>query len=180
MKNMILLALMALSLAGCKKDVDELPEPTQSGANTFGAKVDGEFWVPQGFGIMPTAPIIEARYAGGNSVFINARNFGSSPTESEFELYLQDIAGSGTTILLNQNTANYPSNSASYGYFVKRRIRPLYEYITSAANTGRVVVTRYDNDAHIISGTFEFRAADKTDPSQTVTVTEGRFDVKIQ
>lgn len=180
MKNILVLALLVLSLAGCKKDVDELPEPTQSGANTFGAKVDGELWMPQGFGIVPTAPIIEARYAGGNSVFINARNFGSSPSETEFELYLQEITGSGATILLNQNTANYPSNSASYGYFVKRRIRPLYEYITSAQNTGRVEVTRFDTDANIISGTFEFRASDKLDPTQIVTVTEGRFDVKIQ
>lgn len=179
MKNILVLALVALSLVGCKKDVDELPAPTQTGANTFGAKVDGEFWVPQGFGIVPTTPIIEARYSGGNSVFINARNFSSSPTETEFEIYLQNITGPGT-ILLNQNTANYPSQSASYGYYVKRKIRPLFEYITSAQHTGRVEVTKFDTEHHIISGTFEFQGADKTDPSQTVTVTEGRFDVKVQ
>jgi hypothetical protein len=179
MKNIFLLALLALSLAGCKKDVDELPEPTQTGANTFGAKVDGEFWVPQGFGIVPTAPLIEARYSGNNSVVINARNFGSSPNETEFELYLLNVTGTGT-VLLNQNTSNYPNQSASYGYYVKRKIRPLFEYLTSAQHTGRVDITRLDKDANIISGTFEFRGADKTDPSQTVTVTEGRFDVKIQ
>lgn len=179
MKNVLLLALLALSLAGCKKDVDELPEPTQTGANTFGARVDGEFWVPQGFGIVPTAPLIEARYSGNNSVVINARNFASSPNETEFELYLLNVTGTGT-VLLNQNTSNYPNQSASYGYYVKRKIRPLFEYITSAQHTGRVEITRLDKDANIISGTFEFRSADKTDPSQTVTVTEGRFDVKIQ
>lgn len=179
MKNILLLALLAFSLAGCKKDVDELPEPTQTGANSFGAKVDGAMWVPQGFGIAPTAPILEARYSGNNSIVINARNFGSSPTETEIELYLQNITAPGT-VLLNQNTANYPGQSASYGYYVKRRIRPLFEYITSAQNTGRVEVTRIDTDANIISGTFEFRAADKTDPTQVVTITEGRFDVKIQ
>jgi hypothetical protein len=179
MKNILLFALLAFSLAGCKKDIDELPEPTQTGSNTFGAKVDGEFWVPQGFGIMPTAPLLEARYSANNAIVINARNFASSPTESEFELYLQNVTGPGT-ILLNQNTSNYPSQSASYGYYVKRRLRPLYEYITSAQHTGRVEITKLDKDANIISGTFEFRGADKTDPTQTITITEGRFDVKIQ
>jgi hypothetical protein len=179
MKNVLFLALIALCLAGCKKDFDELPEPTQTGANTFGAKVDGEFWVPQGFGIAATAPLLEARYSADNSIFINARNFSSSPTETEFELYLRNVTGPGT-ILLNQNTSNYPGHSASYGYFVKRRIRPLFEYITSTQHTGRVEVTKYDPANNIISGTFKFHAADKLDPSQTVTITEGRFDVKIQ
>lgn len=179
MKNILLLLFLVLSLVGCKKDVDELPEPTQTGANTFGAKVNGEFWVPQGFGVVPTAPLIEARYSGNNSIVINARNFASSPTETEFEIYLKNITSPGT-VLLNQNTSNYPDQSASYGYYVKRRIMPLFEYITSAAHTGRVEVTRLDTGNHVISGTFEFGAADKTEPSETVTVTEGRFDVKIQ
>ena len=179
MKYIFLLALLALSFASCKKDVDELPEATQTGANTFGARLNGEFWVPQGFGIMPTAPQIEARYGGNNSVFINARNFGSSPTETEFEIHLQGVTGPGT-YLLNQTTAIYPSQSASYGYFVRRRIRPLNEYITSAAEGGRVVVTKFDPTNNIISGTFEFRAADKDNTSDVITVTDGRFDVKIQ
>jgi hypothetical protein len=179
MKKIFLLVLLGFSLVGCKKDIDELPEPTQTGANTFGAKVEGAFWVPQGFGIVPTSPLLEARYSGNNSIVINARNFASSPTETEFELYLQNVTGTGT-VLLNQNTSNYPGQGASYGYYVKRRIRPLFEYITSAQNTGRVEITRFDKDANVISGTFEFRGADVTDPSQTVTVTEGRFDVKIQ
>src|SRR5215204_6228565 len=142
MKNIFLLGLLALSLGGCKKDIDELPEATQTGANTFGARLNGEFWAPQGFGIMPTAPLLEARYGGNNSVFINARNFGSSPTETEFEIHLQGVTGPGT-YLLNQNTAVYPAQSASYGYFVRRRIRPLNEYITNASQGGRVEVTRY-------------------------------------
>src|SRR5688572_24442702 len=170
MKNILLVALLAFSIASCKKDVDELPEPTQTGANTFGAKLNGAFWAPQGFGIMPTAPLVEARYGGNNSVFINARNFGSSPTEAEFELHLQNVTGPGT-YLLNQSTALYPSQSASYGYFVRRRIRPLNEYITDAQNTGRVEVTKFDQTNNIISGTFEFRAADKDNPSDVITVT---------
>ncbi|MBK8748949.1 MAG: hypothetical protein IPM04_14255 [Saprospiraceae bacterium] len=47
----ILISTFALFLfVACKKEVEELPPATQTGANTFGAKVDGQFWVAKGFG----------------------------------------------------------------------------------------------------------------------------------
>lgn len=179
MKKLLLACTLFAALAGCKKEIDELPEPTQTGANSFGAKLDGELWVPQKFGIAPTAPLLEARYAGANSVFINARNFSSSPTETEFELYIKNITGTGT-YPLNQNTGHYPNESASYGYFIRRKFMPLNEWITSALQTGSITVTRFDPAANIISGTFEFSAVSIDSSAAPITVTEGRFDVKIE
>ena len=111
MKYPFLLLCSLFLFASCKKDIDELPAATQTGANTFGAKLNGENWVPQKFGIVSTSPILEARYAGNNSVFINARDFSASPTETEFEIYLKGITGPGT-FQLNQATAKYPDESA--------------------------------------------------------------------
>lgn len=179
MKN-FLLALIALAIfCGCKKDVDELPAATETGANTFGAKIDGELWVPQKFGIAPTTPIVEARFGGNNSVFINARNFSSSPTETEFEIHIKNITGPGT-YQLNQATNKYPDESASYGYYVKRKFMPLNEWITSNQYTGNVVVTKYDIPNKIISGTFSFTAGSTDNTAEPLIVTDGRFDVKIQ
>src|SRR5689334_7374560 len=93
------LLLCAALLFSCKKNIDELPSPTETGANTFGACVDGALWGPIGFGIAPTAPILEARYSGNHSVFITARNFGSSPTETEMEIYIRNITAPGTYLL---------------------------------------------------------------------------------
>lgn len=171
--------LFLTTFVSCKKDIDELPEATQSGANTFGARVNGEFWKPQGFGIVPTTPILEANFAGSNSIRINARNFGSSPTETEIEIILFNITGPGT-FLLNQNTSKYPSHSSSYAYYVERRFTPKYEWITSDKFTGKVEVTRYDMVAKIISGTFEFTAKERSDATTPLSVTEGRFDLPIQ
>ena len=179
MKKLLVICAALLVLAGCKKDIDELPEATQTGANTFGAKLDGALWVPQKFGIAPTAPLLEARYTGTNSIFINARNFSSSPTETEFEIYIRNIPGPGT-YPLNQDTDHYPNESASYGYFIKRKLMPLNEWITTSGQTGSVTITRFDTVNHIISGTFEFRAASTDDTAAPISVTEGRFDVKIQ
>jgi hypothetical protein len=179
MKNILYLLPALLLLASCKKDIDALPEATQTGANTFGARIDGELWVPQKFGIVSTAALVEARYSGNNSVFINARNFASSPTETEFELYLRPVTGTGT-YLLNQATGKYPNESASYGLFSKRKFMPLNDWITGPQYTGSVTITRFDTVQHVISGTFAFTAATTDSSAAPITVSEGRFDVSIQ
>lgn len=178
MKKMFLMAA-ALWLLSCKKEVSELPAATQTGANTFGAKVNGKLWVPQGFGVAPTAPLLQARYGGPErSVFIQARNFSGEPLETEFEIYLQNVRTPGT-YLLNANTDKYPAHAGNYAYYVERKITPLNEWITSAQYTGQVNVSRMDTVANVISGTFEFTAANMSGAGQPLTVTEGRFDVKI-
>lgn len=170
-------ALCVLLFSGCKKTIDELPEATQTGANTFGAKVDGVNWGPLG-GSFLTAPVLEARAGNDSSVFINARNFSRTPTETEMEIHLQRLSGPGT-YPLNQATAISPSQTASYGYYVKRKINVEDEWTTGPAATGQVVVTRLDWEKRIISGTFGFMAA-ASYGSAPLTVTEGRFDVTFQ
>lgn len=178
MKNFALIAFMFFALVGCKKNVSDLPAPGETGSNTFGAKVNGELWVPQGFGVMSTAPILEGRITP-DGVFIEARNFGSEPTETEFELYIRGINGPGV-YPLNSNTGIYPNQSASYAYYIKRKFNPINEWITNSNYTGQITVTKYDPANHIIAGTFSFTAQEMTNSAEPLTVTDGRFDVKLQ
>lgn len=177
MKNTFLLAAGLLLFCSCKKTIDELPAETQTGANTFGAKVAGSNWGPLG-GSFLTAPTLEARFAGDSSIFINVRNFSRTPTETEMEIYLHRISGPGT-YPLNQTTEAYPSQKASYAYYVKREITVQDEWITSGTATGEVKLTRADWTNGIFSGTFSFTAGSRYG-SAPLTVTEGRFDVKVQ
>jgi Family of unknown function (DUF6252) len=172
------IVIILVTLFSCTKQVSELPPATQTGANTFGCKVDGKFWVPAGFGIVPTAPTLEARFAG-NGLFINARNFSSSPTETEFEIFLYDVPDNGNYVL--NTTAAYPTGlNSSYAYYVHRRFSPDNEWITSSPYIGTVNITKIDRANKIVSGTFEFQAVSLYDPAQTISITEGRFDVKTQ
>lgn len=169
------LAIICLATASCKKDVGELPPITQSGANTFGCKIDGSIWVPAGFGIVPTTPILEARMAG-TELYINARNFSSSPTESEFEIYIKDLNGTGS---YNLNTgASHPDYSNNYAYYVHRKYTPDNEWVTTPPYTGTITITKVDTSNHFVSGTFEFHAINLYNAPQPIAVTEGRFDVK--
>ena len=178
MKKIITGCLLLCLLAACKKNVEALPPNTETGANTFGAKVNGEFWIPQGFGPIPANTILVSTLYPGGDLKIKAQNFSSSPTETEFELFIKGITGPGI-YLLNSNVGP-PSFIASYGYFIKRKITPVDEWVTSVTTAGSVTITKFDVANRIIAGTFQFNAASIYTPSQTLVVTEGRFDVKAQ
>lgn len=179
MKNIFLLLGAAFIVIGCAKSVDDLPAISETGENTFGAKVNGAVWAPRNFGIVPTGPILTARYAGFNSIRINANDFSKQPDETEFQIYLRDFKGTGT-YQLNQNTAIYPNASSSYGYYVQRKFHPLNEWITGPASTGTVIVTKWDAATGILSGSFQFQAANTNNANDVITVTEGRFDVIVE
>lgn len=172
------LIIISASQFSCKKNVSDLPSVTQTGANTFGCKVNGTFWVPAGFGIVPTAPKLEARIAG-NDLFINARNFSSSPTETEFEIFIKDLAENGDYVL--NTTTGYPTGlNSSYAYYVHRRFTPDNEWITSSSYMGTVTITKIDRINHFVSGTFSFQAINLYNTPEPISITEGRFDVKLQ
>ena len=177
MKNILTAVLCLFLFAACNKDVEELPPATQTGAHTFGAKVGSEFWIPQGFGPFPAHDILEARFTGPTSIMINARNFSKSPRETEFEIFLINVTGPGTYTMNTDVTR--PTVAASYAYYVERKITPTGEWKTNAQHTGTVTITTDDRTNKILAGTFQFQAASLYSDAP-VTVTDGRFDVKVR
>jgi Family of unknown function (DUF6252) len=176
MKKISIACIVIALLSSCKKEVTELSAASQTGANTFSAKVNGVFWAPQGFGPFPANDILEARMSG-HDITINARNFSSSPNETEFQLTIYNVTAPGT-YLFNTNVI-HPNGAASYGYYVKRNFTPQNEWLTSSTYTGHVTISRIDDANRIVSGTFEFNAGSIYN-SGVLSVTEGRFDVRIQ
>jgi len=179
MKNILLVFFLVLLFNSCKKTVDALPEVSQTGANTFGLKLDGQYWLPQSFtGI--NSSILDAQLSGSNinDLIITAQNFASEPIETQFSLYIKNVTGPGT-YQLNQTTDIYPNSSGSYAYYVKRRFTPLNEWITSSQFTGTVTITKWDLPNKIVSGTFEFSGQSIDNSADPITVTKGRFDIKL-
>ena len=177
--NKLIIFCSALFLLGsCKKKVDELPPATQTGAHTFGAKVNGQMWVPRGFGAFPANDVLEARLFSNGDLIINARDFSSTPTETEFHIFVQGVTAPGVYPLNSDVT--HPGFTASYAYYVKRRLTPENEWMTSAAYSGSVTITRIDAVNRIASGTFQFNMLNIDNAPQPMSVTEGRFDVRIQ
>jgi len=175
-KAISILSFTLILLSSCKKKVDALPDATQSGAHTFGAKLDGEFWVPQSFGPFHDPSILEGVLVSNHDIYIYAKNFSKSPNETEFEIYIKNAQAPGT-YPLNTDLV-YPSTGGSYAYFIKRNINPVDEFLTSASAGGSVTITKIDTVNRFVSGTFSFQAKSIYDPTKIINVTEGRFDVK--
>ena len=175
MKPLILSFILVATITSCNKNISELPAPTETGANTFGATVDGNFWQPQGFAGLPASNKLSARYLG-TTLFLKAQNFASSPTETEFDITVLNLTSTGTYPL--NVDAVHPNYNNSYGYYVKRNLTPINEWITSTVHTGSVTITKLDTANHIISGTFQFSAGELTNSAPVLNVTDGRFDVK--
>jgi hypothetical protein len=169
--------LLVLFLFSCKKEVTELPPATQTGANTFGCRIDGDIWTPQKNAVFGSAAILEARQQPDKDLFINARNFASSPTETEFEIFIKNMNATGTYNI--NTTMSAPGTGASYIYYVKRNINPVNEWLTSATYSGTVTITTYDTVQRFVSGTFQLQAINLYNAPQPIAVTEGRFDVKL-
>jgi hypothetical protein len=157
MKNSLLIALIAASIWGCNK---VLPRPTESGRNIAGFKVNGIVCIPEK---QIFTALSSKNFYGSfsqDSTFnltINCKKFGlrlSSPRgvkEGSFDLL--------NMVLL---TSYYPTEKY---------------YLVKSKKVGNLIVSQFDFKNKIISGTFEFEAVNKNDPTDIVKITKGRFDV---
>ena len=90
------------------------------------------------------------------------------------KLELPGITQSGTFVFDQTPRPNVVSGPIGYASFTFSK-HPRRELFTGPDSPGRVVVTRFDTSAHVVSGTFEFTA--RQVPGGTlVRVSEGRFD----
>jgi hypothetical protein len=55
----------------------------------------------------------------------------------------------------------------------------IYKTYCSFENSGEIIITRYDRDNRILSGTFSGRVRNKNNPNDIVDITDGRFDFDL-
>jgi hypothetical protein len=166
-KPALLFALLLLTSA-CKKDPNDpngLPKATQEGKNTFGCLVDGKAFLPKAgsvFSINNREPLEAYLYQG--SLYISARGDGGA------DMVVKDACKPGKYIL--RTVA-----SGSNGYYKDAT----GQYFTNDIQIGEINLTRIDTLQKIAAGTFQFSAAGiSTAVGNTVTISEGRFDVRLK
>lgn len=162
----LFIAFVACTFLSCKKD--KLPKPTQTGANTFGCKIDGVIFKPsQDAGLFGSPPITVYNLPY-NGFTLLGKFYGdrSDPFSKVVMLNLVYLRSTGT-----YNLNDYPNGV----YAISYAGGPSYK--TNTTHTGSVTITRCDTVNRIYSGTFSFTAIDDS-TAKVVTVTDGRFDVK--
>jgi hypothetical protein len=168
-----IITLCTLSCSSCKKETpNELPPPTQTGANTLSFTLDGQSWKPQGQIGVSANLAIDIDFGFNNGILgITAYRYVSGKRE-DFGIGIRDslnfmsfpknlTLGRGT--LANARFANDNCNCDFYD--------------TSIFRGGNLNITKLDKINKIISGTFNVILY-KVGCSDTIKITDGRFDMK--
>jgi hypothetical protein len=171
----LLLLFLALTLNSCDNDDDsprdpisQLPPATQTGANTLGALLDGEPFIPAG-GSSP----LDSQYQ-----LINGERFFSLQGNKRIEDFnfialslstnAQELEQGRTYVLESEFTLGGVSGKYSFNGDI---------YDTDDQNSGELTITRLDLNAQIISGTFFYDVIDGNGNLREIR--EGRFDMRF-
>jgi hypothetical protein len=175
MKYLFLLFL-AITINSCDKNDDDsprdpisrLPPATQTGANTFGALLDGEPFIPAG-GSNP----LDAQYQ-----LINGEWYffvGGSKRVEDFNLLSLSLSTNARELETGQTyilVSEFDAGGVSGVYGFNGDF-----YDTDDLNSGELSITRLDLNAQIVSGTFFFDIIDEN--GELREIREGRFDMRF-
>ncbi len=191
MKNLLVL-LFILVLSACTKNdatpQDQLPPATTIGANTAGYYINGELLIPkngsQAIGGSPNYGLYQRQ---GNSFWPNKNDYWGIDisNKKDFEnlsvfVWIKNMqTGIGDYIIGQSNGelhSNGPNNNQIFAYIKKNGVLNTYY---SSNNSGIIKITRSDlgYGIAIFSGTFNCTLYNKDNPSETIQITNGRFDI---
>lgn len=165
------LALVLSSFSSCEKNEDfsTLPAETQSGNNTFGCYVEGKRFFG-GYLVWAMVPVFDVDYHS-KSDYLIINTTGKFEDNKKGAMHMQ-IFKPKVNIILKMFNGEFDyinSNSRiNYGVF----------------DGGEVIITKLDTINKIVSGRFSMIGKgavdiDKFTGSDSIKITEGRFDLKI-
>lgn len=163
--------MFLLALMGCQQDVGPkgLPPVTQDGKNTFGFKLNGAIWHPEGNnGLDNPYANYDATFHGGSfgvSAYVN-----SNTTNQFISFGGNNISSTGDYIL-----ASGPDLPGAT--FLDHKAGCEYHQDTDSV-TGHFVLEKLDLVNGIVAGTFEF-TFHSTGSCTEILVTDGRFDLRL-
>lgn len=195
MKTLIY-TLSFITLIACNKDdntetpQDQLPPITQTGANTAGCIINGKVLIPKnGSQAIGGPPIYGLNLVGGNN--FNEPIIGDDYWQLEIA-NKRDQNSAGIVLWIKdmqQGIGNYPINQSNGELYIdgpnnNQIIAGIKENgdqktYWSGNNSGTITITRFDYLNGIYSGIFSFTLYNKDNPTETITITDGRFDINI-
>jgi|GEM_PF-2930066 len=159
--NILLLFYLTSFALSCKDDdTPILPPATSVGAGTFGCRIDGQVYIPQG---AYSEPLVQP---DRKMIVVSG---------SSFDVHF---------VLVARDTIDAIVENRSY-YFNQQNITCEYHSLKDKDDcdyrdtpvSGFIKFSKIDFVSNIFSGVFEFSAF-STDCNRAVNITEGRFDIR--
>ena len=186
-----LLFLSLVTLLSCSKSDDTftptLPPITQTGANTFGVYIDGKLLTPRdGTGTFNSPDYGMSYIAGGIPPEITYNEIEIRDFKSGFgglmDIHILDLHENreGTYPINESNCEDNVDANANINIRCRwwDKTSQAYKWYCSIENSGTLIITRYDFENRIVSGTFSCKAVNRDDPNDIIEITQGRFDIK--
>ncbi len=167
-KQTILLFSIILLAATCGKDdikpIDQLPPATTEGKNTFGCLINGEAWVAhiEDNPILWGDNVVDAQYDDEKYLKIVAERDINSQEIDQTLILLATVTPNVSFFRRSSNLADYNDNCDAF-------------YLDTLI-AQQLTITRLDIENKIISGLFGLTII-SDDCSDTIRITEGRFDL---
>ena len=158
------LMLLVIFFSACQED-DELPSITSEGKNTFGCLVNGRLFTPKA---PPGQTGTQAHFflLGDTSTSVNI--YGGNYNQ---DVFISIIDSPELQIDKTYSLTDSTCCGIEYSEFGDS---PSCRY--KKALSGNVKLIKFDINQKILAGTFEFKAYSDA-CNDTVTITEGRFDI---
>ena len=179
----IFLIIVIISIYSCNKsktELNTLPAITQTGANTFGFKVNGEIWTTNGkycfnqYGNCRDNPSAKYYQSFGTIIYSADKVVykGLKVTSSEmFDISIRNnFQGIGTYSLKYSDTTDLVSFTNTQSW-VEYKLIPQRE-------TFIVDVSKFDTTNKIFSGSFSGKLYNTNNLNDSIFITDGRFDIK--
>jgi hypothetical protein len=176
----ILFFFACLNLAGCSSckktlepNVNALPPITEVGANTLGAIINGKVWVPAGSNGTSNLEIYyDPGYAFGT---LDISAYRITDTVLDDRTYLAFGVDSLNNYTIPHTFVMQPDGNTVLGF--TQYPCAIGSTDSNTQTSGSITISKLDTANRIISGTF-FGTLIKPG-CDTITITEGRFDMKL-
>lgn len=199
MKNSIPLILLSFFTFSCSKNEgipetpkDQLPAITTTGANTAGCVINGKVIIPKnginstsGFpvyglnifaGVNFNAPII-----GDDYWSIKITNLKNKDKSYWIYIHINDMTIGVGDHIVGQSNNDFFADGPNNPEIIVRETNDGVSGKTyiSGQNSGIIKISRFDYTNGIYSGIFNCTLYNKDNSTETIQVTDGRFDIKV-
>ena len=164
-RNVLVLIMIGLTVIACKKD-DEGGDDPMGGAGSFTAKVDGSNYTG-----IDGAVAAQIQQAGPNELLAVS---GGSANAENIQFIIQNFDGVGTYELNFISIGTYtilPDVNNPSSVLIYTTVTP------DGGPAGEAKISSFDGDT--VKGTFNFTGYKSDDQSETVSVSDGEFNIEL-
>jgi hypothetical protein len=192
----LLFFISLFAMTACSKNddapQDQLPPATTIGANTAGCLIDGKVLIPKNgissisgstsYGLNVVSGINFYNIPYGEDYFsIKFANLKDRGKSYWIYLHIDTFSDGAGDYVVGQSNGEFYLDASNNPQIIARQTEDNISGKTflSSPNSGIITIKRLDFSSRVVSGIFECTLYNKDNPSETVIISEGRFDIKI-